>query len=137
MSKPDWSKGHNSHGGDVHNIPEPHVRRYPHKGVKRRIDVRIDSFVGVCALARHYTPTIEEEANPLWNGECWQSCSNDRDGYGVHIRGPNFSGRGAEAKAREWIQWQLRAYDPEKYEFVYYNGLFEKKPKWFYARDGD
>lgn len=137
MSKPDWSKPVTHHGGKLKDIPEPHVRRWPNKhGVKRRVEVNITSFVGIVGGARHFTPHVEVENNAIWNGEAWQNAWDDREGYGTRIDGPAFT---SEKKAREWIQWTLRAFDPKTHEFVWTKAGLEGKtpPKWFYPREGD
>jgi hypothetical protein len=134
MSKPDWKKSSTTHGGNLGNIPKPHVRKFPHKGLLRQVEVTISSFVGVCQGARHYIPRIEEEHNPIWNSDegSWQNAWDDLEGKGTVIEGPRLL---SEKDAREWVQWMLRAFDPKRYSFHY--AFHTSSPKWFYAREGD
>lgn len=135
MSKPNWSKDTEVYGGDIKDIPTPHIRKFPHKGVKRRVEVHIDSFVGVVAYARHWSARVDEEHNPIWNGKTWQKPNGDRDGYGADMHSPHFTN---EQEARKWVRWALRAFDPKKYEFVLMNyEAYGKPPRWFYAHEGD
>lgn len=138
MSKPDWNSSSSIHGGVLTDVPKPHIRKFPKKGMKRRVEVTITSWVGTSMGAVHYTPRVEEEANPLWdsNESGWRYCWDDLEKNGTEMQGPKFR---SEKKAREWIQWALRAFDPKTHEFVYTRSglLGEKPPKWFYARSGD
>jgi len=82
--EPDWTKaGTRHHGGELADIPEPHIRLYPHEGLRRPVRIRI------VQLQRHYHVSIEECRNPVWDGQGWREPNGDAEGAGRSFH-PNF-----------------------------------------------
>lgn len=66
---PDWTVTSSSMGGHLADVrPQPPVRKYPHKGCRRVVDVSISSWVGISFMARHTYAKVEESHNPVWDG---------------------------------------------------------------------
>jgi hypothetical protein len=87
---PDWTVSSSTMGGHLAEVrPQPPVRRYPHKGCKRVVDVSISSWVGISFAARHTYARIVEAHNAVWDGRdgglchpCWTEPWDDPDGRG-------------------------------------------------------
>ena len=77
MGEPDWSRETGLHGGNVAEIPLPHIRRFP--GPAERVVKIIPS-----RIFQHYHTRIEEEDNPIWNSDSnlWQEPWGDEEGRG-------------------------------------------------------
>ena len=66
---------------------QPPVRKFPHPGCPRRVDVTISSWVGTAPGARHWYAQLQEECNPVWDGVagCWFRAADDVAGQGRHF----------------------------------------------------
>lgn len=94
-------------GGNFEEIPKPRLRKWadprkpllgmkprweqklPATSERRRVRLSFSSFVGTTAInATHYSVSIAEEDNPMWNSrtEQWQSPKNDFSGEGRELR---------------------------------------------------
>ena len=72
MNEPDWNIRSISLGGHLEDFPHPLVYQWPNKhGVKRRVTITLNTWVGVGMGATHYYIRIEEEDNRAWNGKVW------------------------------------------------------------------
>jgi hypothetical protein len=88
---PDWTVTSSAMGGHLAEVrPQPPVRRFPHKGCKRIVDVSISSWVGISLGARHTYAKVEEAHNAVWDGRDdgglhsprWTEPWDDREGRG-------------------------------------------------------
>lgn len=62
--KPDFQSEGLIHGGNLDEIPEPHVYFYPASGEKRKVTVKIMRYYG---YGPHYHISLKEEDNPIWD----------------------------------------------------------------------
>jgi len=82
--EPDWTKtGTRHHGGELTDIPEPHIRLYPHEGLRRPVRIRITQ------LQLHYHVSMVEGRNPVWDGTGWREPNGDAEGAGQSFH-PSF-----------------------------------------------
>lgn len=73
-------------GGQLAEIPEPHVRLFDIPGYSREIRITVGRFPG---FPHHYV-TLEEQDNLIWNpttkppydSPCWQKAWDDEDARG-------------------------------------------------------
>ncbi len=65
--------------GKVSDLPEPHIRRWPHNSTRLR-SVSISAASYLSDIGHWYTG-ITVEPNPLYNADddCWQVCDDDDD----------------------------------------------------------
>jgi len=68
-----------SHGGHLEEISKPHTRFFPNPYRKRKVTVTISRYYGI---GLHYYVSLQEEDNPIWNGEAWQTAWDDKEGRG-------------------------------------------------------
>ncbi len=117
-------------GGSIKDLPEPHIRKFDDKRLKRKLIVNITVYY---SLGRHYYVSVREEFNSIYDAkekggrDCW----DDEIGKGKNFYIPKFDNRlEMEKYLRRLKRW---VFPKHKFE---YNTCGNITKKWFY-RDGD
>jgi hypothetical protein len=91
------ARGRTRMGGSKHDVPQPHVRRWPaDTQTPRRVRVVINSWVGASIGARHTYLTIDEEYNYLLGKDkdggapIWVKPWDDSEGAGFELSRTGF-----------------------------------------------
>ncbi|KKL87895.1 hypothetical protein LCGC14_1930100, partial [marine sediment metagenome] len=77
-------------GGKLEDMPQPIRRLFPKARRKRVVTIRFTHYAGI---GKHVYASVEEEDNPVWDGECWTKPWQDPDGNGQSF-GQQFVGGG-------------------------------------------
>ncbi len=85
MMEPDFEKEHTHHGGELKDVPQPHVRRFPTATRKRVITVNVTTWKGMAVGASHFYVRIEAEPNPLWDSKegFWRVAWGDKEAHDI------------------------------------------------------
>lgn len=118
-------------GGELAEMPQPLRRLFPGNTRRKRI-VRV-SFEMFYGIGRHTYARVEEEANPVWDGEQW--CEPWRDDAG---EGQRFTKSFVDADAAgRWAQRIIDKHFPGHRPIKARDEIYQRRPRrWFY-RDGD
>ena len=126
---PNWNADTIVHGGDLVDIPNPHVRFYRDSRRKLPVRVSIGVFYGIGV---HFHVTIRSDADPVWNAEseCWTHPWDDLKRFrGDHVSS-KFNTRKA---AEEFVRLTLADRFPKK-DHTYFEDF--TRARWLY-REGD
>lgn len=112
-------------GGNLADIPEPHIRLYPNPHNRRPVKVSISQFWGFA----HFWASLTEAENPIWNGTLhgpswgkhyenkvigWQLSWDDDEGKKVRRFEKECN---TESEARRFIASTLKKhFPPDQYE---------------------
>jgi hypothetical protein len=133
-------------GGYLKDIPEPHIRKYPEFG-PRLVRISITRYYG---LGPHYTASIEEEDNPLWNrltraesDPYWEDTPSGEEIIGWQVAWDDEEAKGRSffsKRSKSWYRvylWVRRIvakhFQPES-DYEFHNPTTGKR--WFY-KEGD
>lgn len=98
---PDRKKSVGHIGGNLAEVPLPHVRFFPFGNYRRKVIASISSYRGISIGAKHFYANLREDDNPIWdttvNG--WRCCWDDPEGRGLELEQSVFTRKEAE----EWI----------------------------------
>lgn len=118
---PDFSKSCGFFGGNLAEIPTPHIRMFgPHSTKKRKATLKVMSWVGTAAIgAKHVYASFEVEGNPIWNpieGR-WQKFWDDKEyesGWELNqlLRTEFIYKNGYDAKITAWVKKVVKAHLP-------------------------
>lgn len=84
---PDWKISGRVYGGDLYDIPQPHIWCWPNNhGIRRSVDVNITTWRGISLDALHFYAKVRPEQNMVWDSRelAWRV-----PGRGVDVSGAN------------------------------------------------
>lgn len=117
-------------GGNLEEIPKPHIRMFSDKRRKRKVSVDFHSWVG--AGGRHTYANLTEEDNPIWNEKeyRWQKSWEDPDGKGQYFSKQcnNYE------QAVSWARKIIKKHFPNKTHKIVRK--YSDNTKWWY-KEGD
>jgi hypothetical protein len=133
-------------GGYLKDIPRPHIRKYPRWG-PRLVRISITRYWGI---GLHYSASIDEVANPLWNRLThaekdpywegtergnevigWQVAWDDEEAKGRSFLSPRCLSR---YWAYVWVQKIIAEHFQPESDYEFHNPMTGKR--WFY-KEGD
>jgi hypothetical protein len=117
-------------GGNIEEIPKPHIRMFSNKQRKRKVQVEFHNWVG--NGGRHTYVSLTEEDNPIWNEKeyRWQKPWEDPEGKGQY-----FSNRfNTHEQAVRWAKKIAKKYFPNKTHKLVRK--YSDNQKWWY-KEGD
>lgn len=137
---PDFETSCGLYGGHLHEIPKPHVRRFgPHSPAKRRVEIRLASWVGYAPGASHIQVSLVEEKNCIWNAteRRWQEPWDDDEGRGRTFRNSFVMVGDYQRRVTEWVHSIVRRhFPPETHRVTDTNWCTLDTKRWVY-REGD
>jgi hypothetical protein len=132
---PDHHKHVGHFGGNIADVPKPHIYLWDHPTRKRRVRVRILVYTGA---GHHYHVSLRQESDGVWCRRVeppyttephWRECWDDAKAKGLDLS-EKFN---TMAEAAVWIRKMKRKYFPPK-THVLVDDIYDTR--WYY-RDGD
>lgn len=126
-ARTDWPTG--AFGGNIAEVPKPHVRFYANSRRKRSVELNITRFAG---FGVHYYATVQEVFDPVWDGRpehgCWRECWDDAMGKGQRFS-EVFNTPGA---AERWLRQILAKHFPKRSHKYRRANLGRLPRRWIY-----
>ena len=142
--RPDFQKSCGYFGGNLADLSKPHIRMFgPHSPLKRKVSIKVLSWVGIGIGAKHVYVRLELEDNSIWNSKegrwqkCWDDHNSDPDLSHIELETEFILEDGYDKKITNWVRKTVKRYFPlDKYEIIERYESVEPKT-WRYRTDGD